>query len=74
MNEEILKYKICDRAYDEETKEYKIVKIYHLYWNQWLKTIHINESIKVSALIRIKKALKNSNIEYDNIIIGRPDI
>lgn len=73
MNE-VLRYKICDRAYDEETKEYRVVKVYHLYWNPKTKTININEPIKVSVLRRIKKLLICNDIYYDNIIIGNPDI
>ena len=74
MINEVLKYKICDREYNEETQEFKIVKTYHLYWNIKTKTININEPIKVSVLMRIKKLLMLNDIKYKNIIIGNPNI
>ena len=44
---------------------------YEIYYDVINKDIHIHEPIKVRHLIELKQILKNLNIEYTNIRIGR---
>ena len=71
--EEILKGIVCDKKYDLELEKMVITRNYHIYIDEY-KEIHLDAPITPKKLRHIRKVLKENNIEYNNLIIGHPEI
>ena len=69
---EILKGELYINKYDEQLNENIRYKTFHIYENCGI--IYVADEMPVKTLKRLKKLLKENNVEYKNIIIGKPYI
>lgn len=70
--EEVLEGVIKDRIYDENIGMMITMKVYHIYLEDGV--IYIDEPITPKKLQEIRRKLKLNGIEYNNLIIGNPEI
>ena len=70
----LLKYKLYDRIYNPDTMEIENIKTYHMYYDYLNGTIYLDAPIRVSVLYRVRKILDINLFNYENIVIGKPDI
>ena len=71
---EILENKIVDKKFNPYLNQIQTIKKYHIYYNEHLKIVKVDAPLKVKHLIKLRKLLVYDNIDYKNIIIGKPDI
>ena len=72
--EEILKNKIYKGYYDLNEGKMIITRNYHIYYDRPNKIIYADAPFPVKYMSKLRGMLRDRNIEYKTIIIGKPDI
>ena len=72
--EEILKGKIYDGYYDLIEGKMIITRNYHFRYDRINGIIYGDAPMPVKHLYKLRRMLKDRNIQYKTIIIGKPDI
>ena len=72
--EEILKGIIFDAKWDSIKNEMVKIRQYHVYYDRIHRCVYVDTPFPVKYMVKLRQCLNYIRIQYDNIVIGKPDI